>query len=94
VVKDNDLICFRFSLQLITGLGQKRKLIIEFKHPLPGEYAADLRQALCTALRVLHSDAAREVPALNGHELCNCANPITELLQQIIVSNTEGMDVP
>jgi hypothetical protein len=71
---------------------KKRKLLIELQHPVPKEYAADLQQALCTALRVLHTDAARDVPSLDGQELCNAANPITFLLQNIIVCNTQGMD--
>jgi hypothetical protein len=71
---------------------QNKTLLIELQHPVPKEYAADLQQALCCALRVLHTDAARDVPALDGQELCNAANPITFLLQNIIFTDTTGGD--
>ncbi len=62
---------------------KKKKLIIELRHPDPEEFAKDLQHALFTGLRVIHADAARNVPALDGRELCDAATPMLELLQAI-----------
>jgi hypothetical protein len=67
---------------------KKKKLIIKMPHSDPQEFAKDLRGALFTSLRVIHADAARDVPALDGRELCNAATPMLELLQAISVSDT------
>ncbi len=69
---------------------KKKKLIIELKHPDAGEFLKDLQAALFTGLRVIHCDAARDVPALDGHELCDAATPMLELLQAITVNDNEA----
>jgi hypothetical protein len=61
-----------------------KRLIIELQHPAPDEFLLDLREALFTGLRTLCADAARDVPALEGRELCNAAIPMLEVLQAII----------
>lgn len=66
---------------------KKKRLIIELRHSDPAELANDLREALFTGLRVLHADAARDVPALDGRELCNAATPMLELLEAIAKVN-------
>jgi hypothetical protein len=62
---------------------KKKKLIIELRHSDPEEFSKDLQAALFTGLRVIHADAARDVPALDGQELCDAATPLLELLQAI-----------
>ncbi len=68
---------------------KKKKLIIELRHSDPEEFAKDLQNALFTGLRVIHSDAARDVPALDGQELCDAATPMLELLQAITSGEQE-----
>jgi hypothetical protein len=63
---------------------EQKKLTIELDHPAPDEFLIDLREALFTGLRTLCADAARDVPALEGRELCNAAIPMLEVLQAII----------
>ncbi len=68
---------------------KKKKLIIELRHSDPEEFAKDLQNALFTGLRVIHSDAARDVPALDGQELCDAATPMLELLQAITINEAD-----
>jgi hypothetical protein len=68
---------------------KKKKLIIEMRHSDPEELAKDLRGALFTGLRVIHADAARDVPALDGQELCDAATPLLELLQAISTNEAD-----
>ena len=65
---------------------KKKRLIIELPHSDPKEFLKDLQQAMFTGLRVIHSDAARDAPALDGQELCDAATPMLELLQAISAS--------
>jgi hypothetical protein len=71
---------------------KKKKLIIELKHSDPEEFVKDLQAAMFTGLRVLNADAARDVPALEGGEMCDAATPMLELLQAIIPNNEHASD--
>jgi hypothetical protein len=63
---------------------KKNQLIIELEHSAPEEFLLDLQEALIIGLRTLCADAARDVPSLDGKQLCDAAIPMLDVLEAII----------